>query len=597
MIDLKSIKNPEFLKKLSLKELEELAKDIREFIIDSISKTGGHLSSNLGTIELTIALHYVFNPPYDKLIFDVGHQTYTHKILTGRAQDFSSLRKEHGLSGFLSMEESLYDCFEAGHSSTSISAASGFIKAREKGEAIGEVISIIGDASIQSGLALEAINYLGDQKKEKSIIILNDNNMSISKNVGKISKFFNKIRIRKSYNVFSKIIPSRIRHSLKTIVYGENPFSGMGYRYFGPIDGHNIKLLIKYFEYAKTCKEPIFLHIKTIKGKGYLFAEEDKIGTWHGVGPFNKDTGEFISKDDDLKIKWSEGISSLLLDEAKANKKIHVITPAMIFGSSLVKFQKELPNQLTDCGIAEDHAVIMGSSLSLAGQIPVVMLYSTFLQRGYDAINHDVCRTNQHVVFLIDRSGIVGEDGSTHQGVFDLSLLNALPNIEILMPKDLTDAKRLLNYALYESSGPVAIRYPRGNVSKEVLITNNKLEKLEIILPLKEKNIITYGEDVLEFKKYLLEFNKDYGLINAQFIKPLDKEFLEKLKNTKLIVYENNLIQGGFATSLLLENAKLDLKVNFEIIGIDDKYVNHGNTENIKHELGLNIKEIVEKLK
>ncbi|MDD5182945.1 MAG: 1-deoxy-D-xylulose-5-phosphate synthase [Bacilli bacterium] len=597
MIDLQSIKNPDFLKNLSLKELENLAELIRQFIIDSVSKTGGHLSSSLGTVELIIALYYVFNAPFDKLIFDVGHQAYTHKILTGRANDFSTLRKDDGLSGFLSMRESIYDVYEAGHSSTSISAASGFIKAREKGEKIGEVVSIIGDASIQNGLALEAINYLGDHEKQKSIIILNDNNMSISKNVGRISRFFNKIRIKKSYNRFSKIIPMRIRHSLKTIVYGENPFSSMGYRYFGPIDGHNIKLLIKYFEFAKNCNEPVFLHIKTIKGKGYSFAEEDKIGKWHGVGPFNKETGEFISNKKDELVKWSEGISNLLLEEAKLNNKIHVITPAMIYGSDLIDFQKELPSQITDCGIAEDHAVIMANALSLAGQIPIVMLYSTFLQRAYDAINHDVCRINQHVVFLIDRSGIIGEDGSTHQGVFDLGLLNALPNIEILMPKDLTDAKILLNYAINIAKGPVAIRYPRGYTNSEIRLNNKSIEKFEIVLPLKEKNIITYGEDVLEFKKYLVELNKNYGLINAQFIKPLDLNFLSKLKNTNLIVYENNMIQGGLASSLLIINSKCDFNINFEIIGIDDQYVKHGNIQNVKNKLGLNIEEIVKRLK
>lgn len=597
MIDLQSIKDPVFLKELSFQELDKLAAQIRQFIIESVSKTGGHLSSSLGTVELIIALYYVFNAPYDKLIFDVGHQAYTHKILTGRAKDFLTLRKDNGLSGFLSMQESIYDVYEAGHSSTSISAASGFIKAREKGEKIGEVVSIIGDASIQNGLALEAINYLGEHEKQKSIIILNDNNMSISRNVGKISKLFNKIRIRKSYNKFSKFIPNRVRNSLKTIVYGENPFSSMGYRYFGPIEGHNIQLLVKYFEYAKSCKEPVFLHIKTLKGKGYSFAEADNIGKWHGVGPFNIDTGEFLSKGNFSTIKWSEGISALLLKEAKQNNKIHVITPAMIYGAGLLNFQKELPSQLTDCGIAEDHAVIMANALSLAGQIPVVMLYSTFLQRAYDAINHDVCRINQHVVFLIDRSGIIGEDGSTHQGLFDLSLLNALPNIEILMPKDLTDAKVLLNYALYTAKGPVAIRYPRGNVDREINLNDKEIEKFEIILSLKEKNIITYGEDVLEFKRYLKKHNKNYGLINAQFIKPLDLKVLAKLKNTKLIVYENNLIQGGLASSLLIENTKSNLNIDFEIIGIDDQYVEHGNIQKIKNKLGLNIEEIVNKLK
>lgn len=597
MIDLQSIKNPDFLKELSFQELEKLAAQIRQFIIDSISKTGGHLSSSLGTVELIIALHYVFNPPFDKLIFDVGHQAYTHKILTGRAKEFFSLRKEGGLSGFLSMQESIYDAYEAGHSSTSISAASGFIKAKEKGAKIGEVVSVIGDASIQNGLALEAINYLGDHEKQKAIIVLNDNNMSISKNVGKISKFFNKIRIKKSYNKFSKLIPVRIRHSLKTIVYGENPFSSMGFRYFGPIDGHNIKLLIKYFEYAKTCNEPVFLHIKTIKGKGYSFAEEDTIGQWHGVGPFNIETGMILSKKNNEYIKWSEGISNLLLEEAKLNKKIHVITPAMIYGSGLINFQKELPSQLTDCGIAEDHAVIMANALSISGQIPVVMLYSTFLQRAYDAINHDVCRINQHVVFLIDRSGIIGEDGSTHQGVFDLSLLNALPNIEILMPKDLESAKKLLNYALYVAKGPVAIRYPRGNVQKDFNLSDKTIEKFEIILPLKDKNIITYGEDILEFKKYLREYNSDYGLINAQFIKPLDLELLKNIKNSKLIVYENNLIHGGLGSSLLIANSKFNLNIDVKIIGIDDQYVEHGNIQTIKDKIGLNIEKIVKKLK
>ena len=603
MKKIEDIKSPSFLKNLSIKELEQLAAEIRTFIIENVSKTGGHLSANLGVVELTIALHYVFNSPLDKLIFDVGHQSYTHKILTGRANEFHTLRKKDGISGFLKYEESIHDIWEAGHSSTSISAATGFLEAKSMGAEIGEVVTIIGDGSIQNGLALSGLNYLGSKKDQKAIIILNDNEMSISQNVGSLSKIFNRIRIRKSYQLLKKIAPKFIhvmfrdvKSAIKTYVYRNNMISSIGYKYFGPINGHNLKTMIRYFEYAKKCDRSIIIHLKTIKGKGYPYSEQDKIGEWHGIGPFKVESGEQLKTTPEGKISWSDGIGQLLIDAAKKNPNIKVISPAMIYGSGLDRFASELPNQIIDVGIAEEHGVVMASAMSMCGIIPIVSIYSTFLQRAYDQLNHDIARVNAHVVFLIDRAGIVGADGDTHQGTFDISYLSALPNMTIAMPKDLNEANDLLNYALYQHQGPFAIRYPKGLIRHEI----NEICEIEYgswdeIIPINKVNIVTYGPVINKFKDIITNEHKDLGLINARFIKPLDLKILKKLENTKVIIYEEVVLNGSLSSLMLQKSNQENLQIDFEIIGIDDKFIEHGSIKELKRDLGLDIREITKK--
>lgn len=593
------IKSPDFLTELSYKELRELAEEIRKFLIDNVSKTGGHFSSNLGTIELTIALHYVFNQKNDKIIFDVGHQAYTHKILTGRAKEFSTLRKTGGLSGFLKYSESPYDVWEAGHSSTSISAASGFLEAKAKGADIGEVVVVIGDGSLQNGLAFSALNYLGTRKDQKVIIILNDNNMSISKNVGSLSKLFDRVRLRKPYQILRKLTPkflANLKMAISSYLHGGNLLSAIGFRYFGPIDGHDLKTLIRFFNFAKQSDQSIIIHVNTQKGKGYEPAEQDQLGSWHGTAPFDPVTKKPLQPVPEGKITWSEGIGELLLNEAKKDGDIIVLSPAMIHGSGLVRFQNELPGQIIDVGIAEEHAVVMASALALSGKKPVVSIYSTFLQRAYDEVSHDVARPNVHVVFLIDRAGIVGGDGSTHQGTFDIAFLAHLPNMVVAMPKDLNEAASILHYALHKHSGPFAIRYPRGNTAHLPISTSDiAFPSWEVILPLKQINVVTYGPAVSEFEKLIRESGKEIGLVNARFIKPLDKTVLRELAGSKTIVYEEVVKQGSLGMMMLYCAKEEGITLDFDFYAVPDIYVEHGEIDKIKKELGLDIIDILAK--
>lgn len=599
-IDLKEIKSPDFLKKLNIKELIKLSDDIRNYIIDSISKTGGHLSSNLGVVELTIALHYVFNSPYDKLIFDVGHQSYAHKILTGRAKDFSTLRKFKGLSGYIKYSESVHDVWEAGHSSTSLSASAGFLEAKRNGNPdIGEVVTIIGDGSIENGLSFEALNYLSNLSGVKPIIILNDNEMCISKNVGFLAKKCNKIRIKRSYNVIGKLTPSflsrffgRIKSSLRELIYGNNIFSSLGYKYFGPIDGHNIKDLIMYLNYAKKSQNPVLIHVKTIKGKGYKYAETDVNGVWHGVNSFEIESGKSIKNNDANMVSWSLGISDIVTKYAKSNHNIKIICPATMSGSSFDVNQELIPDQIIDVGIAEEHAVVMAAAMSRNGIIPVISMYSTFLQRAYDQINHDVCRNSNHVIFLIDRAGIVGGDGDTHQGVFDIAFLSHLPNMIIAMPKNLTEFDRIFRFAL-EIKQPFAIRYPRGNVEIIDHIENFEFGKWEEVIPISSRNIITYGSNVKIFENQIKKLNVKIGLINARFIKPLDKEMIKKLDNCEVWIYEEVIKTGSLYTQILQETNDMNLNIKCKSYSIDNIYVNHGDTESVKNELNLNVIKIL----
>lgn len=605
MIDFNKPIYPEDVKKMNYKELEGFSEEIRRFLIESVSKTGGHLSSNLGIVELTLALHYVYDSPKDKLIFDVGHQAYVHKIVTGRSPQFSTLRQKDGLSGFIKYTESPHDMWEAGHSSTSLSAAAGFLEAKTIDKDIGEIVVIIGDGAFQNGLALTALNFLGSHKDKKITIILNDNDMSISKNVGSLSKVFNKIRIRKSYKLAKKFIPTfvhklttNLKNSIRSYIYGPNLFHSFGFKYYGPIDGHNIRELINYLNNAKESCDSTIIHVKTIKGKGYRYAEEDNLGLWHGVAPFDIKTGNGYKTNSHQVVSWSEGISSIVLDIAKSNPHLRVICPAMISGSGWIEFQKQLPHQIIDVGIAEEHAVVMASAMSRHKIVPIVSIYSTFLQRAYDQINHDVCRSDSHVVFLIDRAGIVGGDGDTHQGVFDISYLSHLPNMTIAMPKDLQEASQLINYAIFKHQGPIAIRYPRATtVVLEKVDKEIKLGTWEIIKPINNINLITYGPSVDGFNKIFETENLNFGLINARFIKPLDEEMLQKLNNTKVVVYEEVIRNGSLGSLILDAINRLKLNIEVKILAINDHYVEQGDIESVKKELALDLNSVINFLK
>ena len=595
-MDIKNIKSPDFLKKMTISELENLAENIRKYIIENVSHTGGHLSASLGAVDIIIALHYVFDSPHDKIIFDVGHQAYAHKILTGRSDEFASLRQINGLSGFLKYSESEHDVWESGHSSTAISAASGFLEAKKRGADIGEVIAFIGDGSIQSGLALSGMNILGNSN-QKAIVILNDNEMSISKNVGALSRIFNKIRIKKSYSFFKKITPRfiskmfmPIRRAMKSFVYKNQVFADFGFKYIGPVNGHDIKGLIQYLEYCKKNTSPIVLHIKTTKGKGYVFSENDTVGKWHGVGPFNVATGEQLAVHSKT---YSDYAGELVLEKAKENDKLCVISSAMIYNSGFKTFQEQLPSQIIDVGIAEENAVVIASALSRNGIIPIVLLYSTFLQRAYDQINHDVARCNSHVIFLIDRCGIVGEDGDTHQGIFDIALLNHLPNVVISMPSNDVEFNDLLNLAIIAKC-PFAIRYqkkPLNSITGE--ISGLIPYKWRILKPLSEKNILSYGPVI---NLIFSEETSNIGLINALFIKPLDFELIDALDNTTLYIYEEVISSNSLAQSV--EHYVMSKNLNIKIISyaVND-YVPHGNANEIKKTLNLDIKQIIDEIK
>ena len=512
------IKNPKFLKKLKIKDLEVLSTDIRSFIIDKVSITGGHLSSNLGVVDLTIAIHKVFDSPKDKIIFDVSHQCYTHKILTGRAKEFDNLRKLKGLSGFQKREESEYDSYEAGHSSTSLSAALGMALARDKLNKKYNVIAIIGDGSMGNGLAYEALNHIGSTKT-KLIIILNDNEMSISKNVGALHNNLDKIRANYKYNnaknntkkILNKIPLignylskgiTNVKSSFKKLYLKEGfLFEEFGIKYYGPINGHDYKEMISYLEIAKKEPNPVIIHVITEKGKGYLPAEKDNIGSWHGVGPFDKETG-IIKKNNDNLVTWSEVISNHLIELTKINKDIMVITPAMAGGSKLLKYKELYPNNFLDVGIAEEHALILANGMSTQGLIPFVSIYSTFLQRGYDQVIHDIARMNTHVILGIDRCGIVGEDGETHQGIYDLTFLLPIPNLIISTPKDSIEAGNLL-YTAILSKRPFVIRYTKDKLT--YLKENYKIVPIgswETLVEGKDAVLISYGSLLNNPKRY-----------------------------------------------------------------------------------------------
>ena len=582
------IKDPKFLKKYNTKELNNLCTDIRTFIIDKLSKTGGHLASNLGIVELTVALHYVFDSPKDKMIFDVGHQSYVHKILTGRADKFDKLRQTDGISGFQKRSESPHDPFEAGHSSTSIAGAMGFAFARDMDKKKNEVIAIIGDGSLTGGLALESLNNI-DNLNTKVIIVLNDNTMSISENVGGMSKFLKKVRMSKSYlnakeeykgilsktKVGTKIyeVTHDVKEKFKRRI-NDNLFTSLNIDYLGPIDGHNIDELIKAFKKAKASKHSIIIHAITKKGKGYKPAEENS-SSWHGVGTYDIETGK---QNKSNITSLSEVVSNTVHEFMEKDRDFVTITPAMINGSKLEKIFKDFPNRSIDTGITESFATTLACAISLNNKRVFLPIYSSFLQRAYDNINHDIARMNAHVVIGIDRAGLVGEDGDTHHGIFDISFLNSIPNMVICMGKDVEEIRNLLYTGFYKQTNPFCIRYERSALEfKKTNLKEIKVGTWEYLKKSKTNHtVISYGTDVSKLYEKLKD--KDINIINARYIKPIDKTILKELikDNHKIYVYETNIKTNSLGTNILEYFNYKEAPNKIKITGIDNKYVNHG---------------------
>ena len=566
---LNKINNIENLKKLNIIEKEELAEEIRDFIIKKVAKTGGHLASNLGTVELTIALHDVFEAPEDKIIWDVGHQTYTHKILTGRKDKFNTLRQLNGISGFVNPEESEYDCFNTGHSSTSISAALGMARARDIKRKKYNVIAVIGDGALTGGMALEALNDAGTSNTNL-IIVLNDNEMSIEKNTGGLARAL-------------AVSPSSM-------------FENLGYTYLGPVDGNDIASLERTFKEAKKIKGPILIHCKTIKGKGYSIAEKNP-DKYHSVPSFDINTGTLVKEKD-----YSEVFGDKLIELAQKNKNIVAITAAMATGTGLSKFKELYLDRFFNVEIAEQHALTMAAGMAKSGLTPVVAIYSSFLQRGYDQIIHDICMQNLHVVICVDRAGIVGNDGKTHQGLFDIAFLRLMPNITILAPKNFKELEDMMDYAINELNTPVAIRYPRG--SEEIIEYKEKSQpqrlknqKAEILKHGKDVTIIASGKMVSKAIKVAEKLNNiiECEVINASFLKPLDeetiKQSIEKTKN--VLTIEDGVLNGGLYTEIAELITKYSIQgVKVEGCAYKEGFVEQGTVDELERLNHLDVESI-----
>lgn len=605
MIDLRDIKEPKDLHNLKVNDLEGLADQIRDFLLNKVSHTGGHLSSNLGVVELTLALHSVFDSPKDKLIWDVGHQGYVHKILTGRKDDFDTLRQYKGLSGFLKSKESEHDLFEAGHSSTSISAALGFAKAMKYQNDPHKAIAIIGDGALTGGMAFEALNYIG-HSNENVVVVLNDNEMSISDNVGAVSKHLNKIRTTKTYfhfkfnlNKYLKKIPligkslvrflGAAKNSIKKFVVKNMLFEEFGFHYVGVVDGHDIQKLVDVLEYVKELEGPVLVHVVTVKGKGYKPAEQSP-EKYHGVSKFDISKG-IVSKKG--MMKYQDVFGQHLMKMRSQDKTVFAITAAMPSGTGLTEFSKSYPESFIDVGIAEQNAVTMAGAMAKGGLKPYVAIYSTFLQRAYDQIVHDICIQNLDVTFCIDRAGLVGEDGETHHGMFDLSYLSHIPNMTVLAPKDRNELEQMMTYSLTHK-GPLAIRYPRGvavDINKSPL-ENNKAELLrkgDDFLILAVGKMVQRACDVIDE----LETKGLKGsLINPRQVFPIKSGLIPVIAEYKhVFTIEDNVIIGGYGAYL---STIMEQKI--VPIALSQKFVEHGNVDILLEEEGLSIHGITDKI-
>ena len=608
---LEKIQKPNDIKKIPADQLPALAEEIREFIIESLSKTGGHLASNLGVVELTIAMHRVFDLPKDKLIWDVGHQSYTHKILTGRKDGFETLRREGGISGFPKRSESDCDVFDTGHSSTSISAGVGYVRARELKKENYSVVSIIGDGALTGGMAYEALNNAASLKSN-FIIVLNDNEMSITENVGGMSSYLSGLRTASAYTDFKMDVTKALnripgigpgmvdamrktKSSIKQIIIPGMLFEDMGLTYLGPVDGHNIPQLIKTFQEAKRFEGPILVHVLTQKGRGYEPAMRHP-ARFHGAGPFDVKTGLPVGKSNPT---YTDVFSTVMRKMGDRRKDVAAVTAAMMTGVGLKRFSNMFPDRCFDAGIAEEHAVTFAAALSLGGITPVVAIYSSFLQRAYDQIMHDVCMQNLHVVFAIDRAGLVGYDGETHHGIFDLSYLGSMPNMTILAPKNLWELSDMIKFAV-DYDGPIAVRYPRGEAYAGLKEFRAPicLGKSEVIHEGSRVALLAVGSMVKmaeEVQKQLKErMDMDAALVNARFVKPIDEELLRSFADTYelVVTLEENVKDGGFGERVLAFAEEEDLPFGVEIIALPDRFIPHGSVSYQMKQVGFTPEDI-----
>ncbi|PYZ98571.1 1-deoxy-D-xylulose-5-phosphate synthase [Alteribacter lacisalsi] len=618
-MDLTTIKDPGFLKNYSNEQLEETAQHIRDFLVNKLSVTGGHLGPNLGVVELTLTLHQLFESPKDKFLWDVGHQAYVHKILTGRAGQFDSLRQYQGLCGFPKRSESVHDVWETGHSSTSLSAAMGMALARDLKGTDENVVAVIGDGALTGGMALEALNHIGHEQTDL-IVVLNDNEMSIAPNVGALHSVLGRMRTAGKYQkakeeleMLIKKIPAfggrlaataeRVKDSLKYLLVSGMFFEELGFTYLGPVDGHDLEDLRSNMKYAKKTKGPVLVHVITKKGKGYKPAELDAKGTWHGLGPYKIESGEVVKKPG--PPGYSAVFANTLKKVARQDDRVVAITAAMPGGTKLDEFAKEFPDRMFDVGIAEQHATTMSAGLATQGLKPVFAVYSTFLQRGYDQLVHDVCRQNLNVFFAIDRSGLVGADGETHQGVFDISYLRHLPNMKILMPKDENELQHMIFTAVNIDDGPVAVRYPRGNgygVHMDEDLKQIPLGQWEVLKEGNDLTILTFGTMIPvaeDAAKRLEAEGIQVEIVNARSIKPLDDEMLKSIamKGKPVLTLEEHALLGGFGSAVLeFFHENHFHSVTVERMGIPDRYIEHGSVSQLWEEIGLTPANVAERV-
>ena len=610
---LEKIRKENDIKKISPEELNCLADEIRRFLIEKISMTGGHLASNLGVVELTMALHLEFSLPQDKMIWDVGHQSYTHKLLTGRKEGFDVLRKYGGMSGFPKRRESECDAFNTGHSSTSVSAGLGYVAARELSGENYSVISIIGDGSMTGGMAYEALNN-ASHLKSNFIIVLNDNNMSISENVGGMSRYLNGLRTAQAYTGLKRVVEDtlkkfpkggeriisqvkRTKSGIKQLFVPGMFFEDMGITYLGPVDGHDVRRLVRVLHEARRVNHAVLVHVITKKGKGYGPAEQNP-SRFHGTGPFEIESGE--PRDKSTGDSYTDVFSKVMADIGQHNEKVVAITAAMADGTGLSRFARMFPKRFFDVGIAEEHAMTFAAGLAAGGMKPVFAVYSSFLQRAFDQTIHDVCLQNLPVVIAVDRAGLVGSDGETHQGVFDLSYLSLIPNLTIMSPKNRWEMADMLRFAV-DFSGPVALRYPRGTAYEGLRQFRAPVEygKSEILYEEGDIAVIFVGH-MSELAEQVRTELKDTGyactLVNARFVKPLDTQMLEELAEDHrlFVTIEENVLAGGFGEQVLEYVNRAKLNVHVRNIAISDDYVEHGNVELLRREVGLD-KEVIVK--
>ncbi len=603
---LNQIEQPNDIKKLKPSEYRSLAKEIRRFLVRHVAEKGGHLASNLGAVELTMALHLFLDFPADKLIWDVGHQAYVHKLLTGRKEAFERLREQGGLSGFPKRRESDCDAFDTGHSSTSVSAAAGFVHARELSEEDYKVVAVIGDGALTGGMAFEALNNLG-KLKSNLIIVLNDNHMSISENVGGMANYLAKIRTSSAYTGFKggleealnkvsgvgeKLLHrlKRSKDSLKYLFISGMLFEDMGLTYIGPIDGHDVLKMLEAFETASRAKKAVLIHVVTKKGKGYAPAE-DNPGRFHGVEPFSLKSGKSLKVADELT--YTEVFSKTMTELGEENKKLLAITAAMPSGTGLQAFAERYPERFFDVGIAEEHAVTFAAGLAAGGYHPVVAIYSTFLQRAYDQILHDVCLGSLPVTFAVDRAGIVGKDGETHQGIFDLSYLSHIPNLTLMAPRSAEELRSMLHFAV-SCSYPTAVRYPRGaaNDSKELPVAKIEQGKAELLYQGNDVLVAAVGTTVtlaLSLREKLLGYGIEAGVLNVRFISPMDTEQIAELaKKAKLFVtIEENIKAGGFGEKAAVFLAEQGIGTRHKIVALSDCFIEQGEQAELREQYGL----------